>query len=224
MAEKAIGDLIYEEYRSKLLSDSKLKSIAKSLKKSASHADAEKYAARAGDILSKILQSWVNAGNFPAGDESAIARILTPALQLQHDAVSQAAQLVQKNLNIKSGLGLKPIVPKFDKSTAFNIAKKMANYETFDEAEWMFGEPMTTTALDVADNALRANAEFQSRAGLRAKVIRTAEYGACEWCQALEGEYDYDEVKDRGNPVWQRHNNCRCEIEFITAEGESRFL
>lgn len=35
----------------------------------------------------------------------------------------------------------------------------------------------------------------------------------------LEGEYDYEEVKDRGNPVYQRHNNCACEVTYEPGNG-----
>ena len=41
------------------------------------------------------------------------------------------------------------------------------------------------------DEMLHENADMQHKAGLRPKIIRTAEPGCCEWCASLAGEYDY---------------------------------
>ena len=53
-------------------------------------------------------------------------------------------------------------------------------------------------------------------AGLRPRVIRTAESHCCKWCSALAGTYDYPRVpKD----VYRRHERCRCRVEYDPGEG-----
>lgn len=54
------------------------------------------------------------------------------------------------------------------------------------------------------------------RAGLRPRVIRTAESHCCKWCSALAGTYDYPHVpKD----VYRRHERCRCRVEYDPGSG-----
>lgn len=55
-----------------------------------------------------------------------------------------------------------------------------------------------------------------ARAGIKTQVIRQAEFKACPWCQDIASVYDYAEVKNQGNDVWRRHENCRCTIDYIT--------
>lgn len=205
---------------SSLQKDSELKKILKSIKENGGdYTDAEKYAARAGKLLTAALQANISESNFPVGSVSEIASLIVPAMELDYKAVTQVTGMVQKALNKDGGIGMNPIIPEFNQSAAYNLVGRMANYESFAEAAWMLEEPMQTASLGVVDDTLKKNADFQYKSGLRPKIIRTCESGACEWCRMLEGEYDYEEVKDRNNPVWQRHNNCYCEVTYVPGDG-----
>lgn len=214
---------IKQTFLSALQRDPELKKILKSIKENGGdYTDAEKYAARAGKLLTAALQANISASNFPVGSVSEIASLIVPAMELDYKAVSQVTGMVQKALNKDGGIGMNPIIPEFNQSAAYNLVGRMANYESFEDAAWMLEEPMQTASLGVVDDTLKKNADFQYKSGLRPRIIRTCESGACEWCQMLEGEYDYEEVKDRSNPVWQRHNNCECEITYVPGDGRAQ--
>ena len=182
-----VSDDIRTQFISKLQSDPELKKILKGIKENGGdYSDAEKYASRAGQLLTAVLQANISEGNFPDG-----------------------------------GIGMNSIAPEFDRSNAMNIAKRMSNYESFEDAAWMLEEPIQSAALGVTDDTLRKNADFQYKSGMKPKIVRTCEPDACKWCQNLADVYDYEDVKDRFNPVWQRHNNCYCEITYEPGEGRT---
>ena len=130
--------------------------------------------------------------------------------------------MVQRALNQDGNIGMNAVMPQFDRSGAYNLVGRMAKYDTFEDAEFLLDEPVKTSALNVTDETLRQNADFQYKSGLKPKIVRTAESDACDWCKELEGEYDYEEVKDRNNPVYQRHNNCVCEVTYIPGDGRAQ--
>ena len=60
---------------------------------------------------------------------------------------------------------------------------------------------------------------FQGRSGLTPKIFRKAERKCCDWCAQLAGEYDYPDVPDE---VYQRHERCRCTVEYDPADGKRK--
>lgn len=208
---------------SRLQQDPKAKTILKKIKEgNGDYTDAEKYALRAGELLSEVFKANISAGNFPVGSVDEIASLIVPALELNHKAVSQVTGMVQRALNQDGNIGMNAVMPQFDRSGAYNLVGRMAKYDTFEDAEFLLDEPVKTSALNVTDETLRQNADFQYKSGLKPKIVRTAESDACDWCKELEGEYDYEEVKDRNNPVYQRHNNCVCEVTYIPGDGRAQ--
>ena len=109
---------------------------------------------------------------------------------------------------------------------------RVSNEEHFSDIEWILKAPVENIAWSVVDDTMRANAEFQYKAGLPAKVVRTTEASGirtvkrgnktisykvpCRWCQQVAGTYTYPNVpKD----VWKRHDGCECIIEYTPAGG-----
>lgn len=208
-------DLVY-----RLQNDSQLRSIVKKIRAGdGDYTDAEKYASRAGQLLTEVFQKNITADNFPVGSVKELASMIIPAMETNHDAVTQVTGLVQKSLNKAGNIGMNSVTPSFNKTEAYNLIGRMANYESFEDAEWILGDPVQNAALKISDDTLKSNADFQYKSGLRPKIVRTAESDACDWCVDLEGEYDYEEVRDRSNPVFQRHNNCQCEITYVPGDG-----
>ena len=210
-------------YEHRFRNDQKLKRIRKKLQNGANQAVAQEYAVAAGEILSDVLKENVTADLFgeTMPDTATLAGLIIPMMEQNYTHVVSAASASQKYMNSEGNLGMKPIEPEFDKNAAMNIVGRMANYDSFEDAEWLMDEPIRTNSQHIADESLRENAEFQYRSGLKPKIVRTCESDACEWCQMLEGEYDYENVKDRNDPVYQRHNNCICDISFEPEEGRT---
>lgn len=210
-----LGEMIRGIFVQKLRKSKDVKRIMTELAEEASHSGIEELSGVTGTLLRQAFEEVISELNFPVGDVSQILGMIAPALETNHTIVTEAAASAQKVINASQGTNLKAVIPKFDKKTAMNVAAKMAKAETYEDAKWMLDGPIESMAMEPADLAVRTNAEKQRRLGFKKIVIRTCEPGACEWCQMLEGTYDYDEVRDKGNPVWQRHARCLCEIEVV---------
>ena len=112
------------------------------------------------------------------------------------------------------------------------IIDRVSNEEHFSDIEWILKAPVENIAWSVVDDTMRANAEFQYKAGLPAKVVRTTEASGirtvkrgnktisykvpCRWCQQLAGTYTYPNVP---RDVWKRHDGCECIIDYTPAGG-----
>ena len=214
-----LGEEIVKQYIARVQGDKKLREIARTIRNGGGYADAEQYAVRAGEVLSEVFHDNITADNFPVGSVNDIYQLIAPSIKMNYEANSQAVALVQKHLNTEGGIGMNPIPTQYDDNATMNIVGRMAKYESYEDAEFMLDQPMVTNSLGTVDKALHENADFQYKSGLKPKIVRTCEADACEWCQDLEGEYDYDEVKDHNNPVFQRHNNCACEITYEPGDG-----
>lgn len=72
------------------------------------------------------------------------------------------------------------------------------------------------------DEAVRANADFQWKARLEPKIVRIAEPTRCKLCAAVEGTHKYEDVKSSGNPVFQRHTDCKCTVTYVPGKGKAK--
>lgn len=223
--------------------DPKLRTLAGRIRDGTNYEDANEYAARLGELLSRVLTKNM-AGTAPISEETARA-ILTPMLTLDHAMVSEVVNTVQQNMNNALNIGLKPQIPALDTNRIEGIIKKVSSYETADEAMWVLKEPVVNFSQAVVDQAVRDNATVFRKVGGSPKIIRKTEPHAvvtkehtvyskkgkpykymrtyeepCKWCESLAGVYDYDDVKGTGNNVYRRHASCRCTVTF--ADGEFR--
>lgn len=173
---------------------------------------ASEYAVRVGEILASILRK-----NAPlvSIDEWDLENLIPKSLGLDHSIVVYACEIVQNNMNADAGLGIKFVMPEFDSDRAYGLVTELQDNPEFTNIEDSFYDQLANFSQNIVDDAIRDNADLMTRAGIRSMIIRTAEFGACPWCRAVAGSYDYAEV-NRGDDVWRRHDNCRCTISFIT--------
>ncbi|MEG0292377.1 MAG: hypothetical protein RR495_06550 [Anaerovoracaceae bacterium] len=68
----------------------------------------------------------------------------------------------------------------------------------------------------IVDDAVRINAEFHAKSGIRATVERIATGKPCEYCSKLEGRYTYPDVPE---DVYRRHRSCRCIVSYFPGDG-----
>ena len=174
---------------------------------------AHDYALRVGVITGRVLKKYqpTDLAEWDLED------LITGTLGLNHTMVATACAEAQKNINTKAHTGIRPQVPKFDGNRAFGL---VATVKERGEIGPLFYDQVTNFSQNVVDQAIKDNAEVQSGAGLHPKIVRTAEANCCQWCEDLAGTYDYDEVRETGNPVWARHDNCRCLIEYVADRRE----
>ena len=222
MNEKELIELLQKEFRDAFDNDDTiLRLYGKIQQGKATHKDSAAFAVRAGEILSKVLTSNLSQDMFPSGnmDRELAEHILMPLFRSDYGRVVEAAAEVQKDLNQKAGIGLKPIVPKFDVDRAQGLVEKVSSYQEFKDAVWTLKEPVVTQMQHYVDETVRKNADFHARVGFSPKIVRTAESGACKWCRGLVGTYDYADVSNTGNDVFRRHERCRCVVEYDPGDG-----
>lgn len=82
-----------------------------------------------------------------------------------------------------------------------------------------------TLPLKTMDDSMGQNAKAADNVGLEVKVSRKydgvglSKNRKCQWCLDREcSNLPYKEAYARG--VFQRHENCHCEIEYVSAKGE----
>ena len=181
--------------------------------KGAGYKDAHAYAVRVGEVTGRVLKKYQPEDL----SEWDLDDLIPGTLGLNHSMVASACKEAQKNLNKKAKIGIRPQEPEFDGNRAFGLVE---NIKKRGEVGPAFYDQMTNFSQNVVDQSIRDNADIQSGAGLNPKIVRTAEAHCCKYCDELAGTYDYDDVKDTGNPVWSRHDNCRCLIEYVADRRE----
>lgn len=183
-----------------------------------SYTAAAEYAERVGAALAEALRRNLTADALPDGRLywNLADRVVRPLLEDAYARITDAAAAIQQTLNQQAGLGLAPQRTVPDPDRVDGLLNKLSQAEHFEDVQWVLDEPVCTFSRMAVDDTLKANVEFQGKAGLRPRVVRTAESRCCKWCAALAGSYDYPHVpKD----VYRRHERCRCRVEYDPGEG-----
>lgn len=102
------------------------------------------------------------------------------------------------------------------------IIDRLAGAESYDDIKWILKSGVLTNYTEsVVDAKIKANYEFQGRAGLYAQVDRVTVGKTCRWCRDLAGTYVYPDVPP---DVWRRHDNCNCVIRYTSRAGRVDIL
>ena len=217
--------LTYEDIREPLIeairNDTKAQTLNELIQsKAGTYNTASEYAIRVGECLARILRQ--NAP-FESIAEWDLENLIPQSLGLDHEYVVQACEQVQLALNADAGLGINYVPPMFDGNRAYGLVAELRNNPEFVNIERTFYDQLVNFSQNVVDESIRVNATVLSNAGVQSKILRHPEVGACDWCKAVAGTYDYADVKKTKNDVWRRHENCRCTIEFITERNGSEY-
>lgn len=215
----ALLDAIREDFTHRLRRNRKILTLYEAIQNgTAAYQDVQVYAYEIGDALSQAFAKYISAEALPDGRMyfNIAERVLRPILEENHGLIADAALRVQEALNKKAKIGLKAQAVKVNKDRIDGLVDKISNAERFDDVAWVLNEPVKNFCQSVVDQTVKANVNFQGRAGLRPRVVRKAEGKCCEWCSALAGEYDYPDVPD---DVYRRHERCRCSVEYDPGSG-----
>lgn len=214
-----LEERIVEEFH-RLYDDSeKIQTLLQKVKDgTATYQEAHAYATEVHRITGQAWQKYVTADTLPDGRMYYnIANRLIPAtLDENFILVSDYAVEAQNKLNRKAEIGLRAQLPERNQDRIDGLVEVASNAEQYAEIEGRLLSGMENFLLNVVDESIRANAEFQYSAGLRPKIIRTTHSGACPWCVALAGAYDYPNVP---RDVYRRHDNCYCKVDFVPSKG-----
>lgn len=175
--------------------------------------EAGDYAWEVGNALAEVFGERLSSAVLPDGRMyfNIADRVIRPLLEQDHALVADAAKTVQQHLNDAAGIGLTAQEAPLNEDRINKIIDRVSNAEVFDDAAWLLAGPVRTFSQSIVDATLKANINFQGKAGLSPKIIRKATGKCCEWCRALVGVYRYPDTPE---DVFRRHNNCRCTAEY----------
>lgn len=210
---------IQDDFKERVKTNAKVRNALKAMKsKNATFKDANSFAETIGDILAESFKKNIRSELLP--DErmyyNIAERVVGESLKNNYNLVSEYSADVQTLLNRKANLGLKGIKPQYNADKAKGIINRISSEEKYEDISWILEEPVTNFTQSIVDDTIKRNAEFQYKAGLKAKIIRKSTGHCCDWCEELAGEYEYPDVpKD----VYRRHRFCRCTVEYEPGNG-----
>lgn len=236
-------DHVGKDFQRKLKKDRKLKTLAKRIRDGTALYDgANEYAVRTGELLSEALLE--NTETLAYMSKEVATEVLYPVLTSDHELLSTVVEQVQTNMNTQDDLGLSALLPDLDTNRIDGLIEKVSSYDLFDDARWVFGEPIINYSQAVVDQGMRKNAEASARLGMKTvirrktapteysrgqKIVRSkkgkvyrysySRYGdmyrfPCPYCSNLEGVYDYGKIASGDRTIYRRHEHCRCTLTF----------
>ncbi len=213
---------IQKEFNTSFNKNSKIKAIKKLIESGkATYSNANDYAIEVGNILARVFKNNITPDSLPDGRMyfNIAERILTPTLGNNHNLIAEISAQIQTNLNTTSGLGIKGILIKINQDRIKGFIDRVASEIDFKEVAWILDEPVINYSQSVVDDTIKANAEMHDKLGLSPKIVRTLVGGACPWCVALAGTFDYPDVPD---DLYKRHDRCRCTVEYNPGDGKKQ--
>lgn len=187
--------------------------------KTINYNDAFEYACQSGEAYAAAFKKVLNSEALPDGKMywNIAQSVVKPTLEEMYDKVADVAQITQKQLNEAANIGIKALRVTNKEDRIEGLLNRLASEETYDDISWILDRPVVTMAQSVIDDSVKINSEFQYKAGMKPKIIRTAAGGCCKWCTARAGIFIYPDVpKD----IYRRHENCNCTVVYNPGEGK----
>lgn len=177
--------------------------------------DVHDYAEKLGEALSAALTSQMKESILPGGRLywNIADRTIRPMLENNYYLVNDAAGKVQRVIDEAAQIGMAPVAGEMPAGRVHSLVEKAVSAESYEDVRVWLSEPIVNCSESFFDDWVMANAKARCQAGLSAKIIRKAESGCCQWCTALAGTYDYEDLSP-GDDVYRRHAYCRCVVTF----------
>lgn len=220
-----IGKVLYEKVKANFDRRCKdhylIKTISKRIANGkADMIDLSSYAGSLGAQLANAILDEVTQDLLPDGRlyYNIAKSIIEPMLKGNYDLINSVADELQASLDRKLSYRIKAQHAPFPQERV-NTAIGAASQEGID---WetvrrrMSSTPENITHA-MADDYMKANAEFRSKAGIDTYIERKDDGKCCEWCSGLAGRYRYPEQVPRD--VFRRHDNCGCLVSYVTPGG-----
>lgn len=220
-----IGKVLYERVKANFDRRCKdhylIKTISKRIANGkADMIDLSSYAGSLGAQLANAILDEVTQDLLPDGRlyYNIAKSIIEPMLRGNYDLINSVADELQASLDRKLSYRIKAQHAPFPQERV-NTAIGAASQEGID---WeMVRRRMSSTPENIthamADDYMKANAEFRSKAGMETYIERRDDGKCCEWCSKLAGRYRYPEQVPRD--VFRRHDNCGCLVSYVTPGG-----
>lgn len=184
--------------------------------------NANEYSIGVGDALSNALLENVTVDILPDGKMyyNIADRVLNETMGKAHGMISDYSTNVQSVLNKKAKLGIKGLKAPLNQDRIDGIVNKIALSDTFDNVSWLMNEPIKNFCQSIVDDTIKVNVEHHYKLGLRPKIKRVSTGHCCDWCDNIQGSYEYpDNVPD---DIYRRHRYCRCTVDYYPGDGKKQ--
>ncbi|WP_290457638.1 polymorphic toxin type 50 domain-containing protein [Faecalibaculum rodentium] len=211
---KALEDRLQRAFKN----DRELQDIKTRIKQgTAQSIDSERFSIRAGEILSRVWKSVITQGELPDDRMyyNIARRLLDPTLHTGFDEVSGVCTDIVQLQYTAAGQPLSQIVAvhaDFSQDRLDGLVDYISSKERYSEAEPEFLEKLINFHQDIHSQTVEKNFKNLGQMGFTPKIVRKSLGSCCEWCQRLEGSYDYHPGMDR--EVFRKHSHCRCTVEY----------
>ena len=215
---------IKDEFAKRCQADKEISSLLTRIQSgSGSYEDASEASRRLGSELSKIYtQKMRDAYDINISANSGqIDDILRQTLKHDYDTITELSKATQESLNKTAGINMKAVVPEYNVNRTEGIISRVDEFSqrNLDAAMNELETNMVNYSMSVVDDSVKANADYQFKAGMVPKVKRIMHgFKPCKWCQALAGTYEYPDVPD---DVYRRHQNCYCTVTYTPSGSKT---
>lgn len=178
-----------------------------------SYQQAYKYSKAVGNARAKAFKNAVSSASLPDGRMyfNIADRLIRDTLVPDYKEITEVAGAAQSHINKKAKIGIKTQSPDVSEDKLMGIINRLSSEEVYDDVYWILEDPVRQFCMAAVDDTIRANAEFQSEAGIGVTITRITSGKCCEWCDRLAGVYTYPSVPGE---VFARHDNCTCEVDY----------
>jgi len=210
-----IGKELYERVRADF--ERRLKSDKRPPKDMRGVSD---YSARVGRYLAEAITANVTEDALPDRRlyYNIAESILEPSLRTNYELVNDTAAEVQRLLDERQGLHIKPARADYPAERVHAVIGAASEEGIdFDRALRRMTSPAENITQSFADDFMQANAEQRSKAGFDTFIERQGGLNCCPWCAGLVGVFAYP--KGLPKEVFARHDNCTCSVTYGTKGG-----
>ncbi|MBE5852270.1 MAG: hypothetical protein E7299_04860 [Lachnospiraceae bacterium] len=185
----------------------------------ATYKEANEFSVEVGHILANAYGNNLSSEVLPDGKMyyNIAKRVIRPTMENNYHLITEVTKEVQRSLNSEAGIGIKPIIPELNQDRIDGILNRISSEDIFDDVKWILGEPVVNFSQSIVDDAIKVNAEFHGKAGMKPKIVRKMAGNCCEWCKAVTGKYFYPDVPQ---DVYRRHQRCRCTVDYVPGDGK----
>lgn len=213
-------ETLQNDFRIKYNGNEKIKKLNKLLiEGKATYQEVNEMASELGEILASVYQNNLSSEMLPNGRmyKNIAEKIINPTMGNNYDLMATYIETAQTTMNRSIGIRIKGIRPLLNQDRIDGIITRVSKELVFDDVKWILNEPVKNFTQAIVDDGVKANSEFQYKAGLRPKIVRKEVGNCCDWCKEVVGTYTYPDVPE---DVYRRHRYCRCTVEYYPGDGK----
>lgn len=180
--------------------------------------NAQEMAIQVGKELSSAFKTQIVPTELPNGKMTFQigSEVVKPELIKGYEYTSSVFEEIQKSYYQSKGLKIKGAKPDLMEDRLNGFVEKLTSDE-YENVKWILEDPayIQNYLEAVVDTGIKNNVGMLGQSGIRARISRKVDAGACPWCMNLAGDYDYP-VDDE---IYRRHRDCHCTVTYELPDG-----